>query len=128
MKRQVILIFLCAALLGLGASYAYHNNPLNDAPGAIVKRGNFDAIQTRVQSSVVVYGTTSCPACQQARALLSFKGVRYADMPVDASPAANQEAKSLGAQRVPFILIGNSSIEGFNEEQILQLLAEHKLI
>lgn len=128
MKLHTILTVLLAALLGLGASYAYWHNPFTDESGAVVKRGDFAAIQTRVNSRVVLYGTATCPFCKKAKSLLTLRGVAYAELPVDASDHARAEAHALGARGVPFILIGGSSIEGFDEEKILELLAEQKII
>jgi len=34
----------------------------------------------------------------------------------------------LGASRVPFILIGNHSIEGFDQQQLLKLLDQQDLL
>ena len=129
---KTILTMVLAALLGFGASYAFWHIPYNPFiekdRGAVVKQGDFDVIQTRVNARVVLYATATCPYCKMTRSLLASRGVAYAELPVDASEQASDEAHALGARGVPFILIGDHSIEGFDEERILELLAQQKII
>ncbi len=129
MKLFRLTVFLFAAMgLGLGAGYLYSNNPLNDPPGPTVRAGDYALIQSRVNASVVLYGTASCPYCRQARELLDARKVRYVELEVDASADAAAEARSLGAVAVPFILIGSNSIEGFDEDRIVELLDQQALL
>lgn len=129
MKTLRITVFLLTAMgLGLGAGYLYSSNPLNDLAGPTVRTGDYAPIQTRVNSSVVLYATSTCPYCAKARALLDAREVRYAELAVDASADAAAEARSLGAVAVPFILIGSDSIEGYDEERILELLERQALL
>jgi glutaredoxin 3 len=129
---SVIIVLLVAATLGLGTGYLYQNNPFAESrparTGAVVKTGDFSAIQTRVDSKVVVYTLATCTYCKNAKKFLTEHGVRYAELPLDSSMHARDEAKSLGATRVPFILIGSNSIEGFNEAQMLAVLDKQQLL
>ena len=60
--------------------------------------------------------------------LLEAQGVPYVERQLDHSESLKREAKALGAKQVPLILIGNVSIEGYDEKKILGLLSEHGLI
>ncbi len=125
---SVIMVLLIAATLGLGVGYLYQNNPFAERAGVVVKTGDFSAIQTRVDSQVVIYTMATCPYCKSAKKFLTEHGVRYAELPLDISLPARDEAKSLGATRVPFILIGSNSVEGFDEEEMLALLDKQQLL
>jgi glutaredoxin 3 len=129
---SVIFILLIAATLGLGAGYLVQHNPFveraSNNVGATVKTGNFTEIQARVDSQVVLYTISTCPYCKRAKELLAERGVRYAELPLDTSLAAREEAKSLGATQVPFILIGNNSIEGFDETKMLAILDKQEVL
>lgn len=54
--------------------------------------------------------------------------VPYIERQLDHSELLKREAKALGAKQVPLILIGNASIEGYDEKKILGLLWEHGLV
>ena len=129
------LFFALALGLGLGSGYLYRHNPFvgpgsgksSSQPGATVRRGDFSAIHAQAGGSVVMYSLSSCASCKQAKMLFEAQGVSYAERQLDDSEPFKQEAKALGAKRVPLILIGNTSIEGYDEKKILTLLAEHGL-
>ncbi len=130
------LFFALALGLGLGSGYLYRNNPLigpgssksGSQPGPTVRRGDFSAIHAAAGGSVVMYSLSSCASCKQAKILLEAQGVPYVERQLDHSESLKREAKALGAKQVPLILIGNASIEGYDEKKILGLLWEHGLV
>lgn len=130
------LFFALALGLGLGSGYLYRNNPFvgpgssksGSAPGATVRRGDFSAIHAAAGGGIVMYSLSGCPSCKQAKMLLEAQGVPYVERQLDHSESLKREAKALGAKQVPLILIGNVSIEGYDEKKILGLLSEHGLI
>jgi len=71
---------------------------------------------------VVMYTTSSCPACKSAKQYFARKGVHYEEYDVNASPAARQEFQRLGGTGVPLILVGDEKISGFSEQRLNQLL------
>lgn len=127
-NRSVIIIVLIATTLGLGAGYLYQANPFAERAAAVVRTGDFSAIQTRVDSPVVLYTIATCPYCQRTKEFLKQRGVRYAELPLDISLLAREEAKSLGATQVPFILIGSNSLEGFDEAKMIALLDKQEIL
>ena len=65
---------------------------------------------------VVIYTTTSCPYCVQAKRLLDRKGVPYSEVDVTADADKRMEMmKASGRRTVPQIFIGEQSIGGFDE-------------
>jgi glutaredoxin len=71
---------------------------------------------------VVMYTTSSCPACKSAKQYFARKGVHYEEYDVNASPAARQEFQRLGGTGVPLILVGDEKVLGFSEQRLNQLL------
>jgi glutaredoxin 3 len=65
---------------------------------------------------VVVYTTTSCPYCVQAKRLLDRKGVPYREVDVSGDMEKRSEMmKASGRRTVPQIFIAEQSIGGFDE-------------
>lgn len=69
-------------------------------------------------SKVVLYGTASCGFCAKTRALLKERQIAYADLDIEKSPQAQSEFKQFGAGGVPYLLIGDRRIQGFNQAAI----------
>ena len=127
MKIKVLLSLTLAGLLGLGSGYFLRNDVSSERPNVMLRSADYSAIQSRVNSSVVIYSIATCAACQAAKALLDKHAIAYVELPIDQA-SASAEAKALGASRVPFILIGNHSIEGFDQQQLLKLLDQQDLL
>lgn len=73
-----------------------------------------DAVQT-ASKPVVMYATSWCPYCAQARAYFATNGIAYVEHDVEASAAAHAEFRRLGGRGVPLIFVGDERIDGFNE-------------
>jgi len=68
---------------------------------------------------VIMYTSSGCSACAEAKAYLSKKGVFYSEVDIDkATTTLKEEFKSLGGHSVPLILIGEKRIEGYSEAEI----------
>ena len=74
---------------------------------------------------VVLYATSWCPYCAQARAYFAKKGVPYIEHDVEKSAAANAEFKRLGGRGVPLIVHGTNVMRGFREQSVDALLARN---
>jgi glutaredoxin 3 len=67
-------------------------------------------------AEVVVYTTSSCPYCVQAKRLLDRKGVPYTEIDVSADAEKRAEMmRASGRRTVPQIFIAEQSIGGFDE-------------
>jgi mycoredoxin len=66
------------------------------------------------QSKVVLYGTASCGYCARTRAYLKERHIAYADLDIEKSEQAKSEFKQFGVGGVPYLLIGDRRIQGFN--------------
>jgi glutaredoxin len=130
-------VLLLVALLWAGASVAQNLYRWTDANGKVhygnelpagAKTPNEvrDRINTysgppQVQPSsavaagqVVMYATSWCGYCAQARAHFARKGIRYVEYDVEKSAAAKAEFKRLGGRGVPLILYGRERMNGFS--------------
>src|SRR5205814_6785515 len=74
---------------------------------------------------VVMYATSWCPYCAQARAYFAKKGVSYVEYDIEKSAAASAEFKRLGGRGVPLIVHGANVMRGFREQSVDALLARN---
>lgn len=72
--------------------------------------------------SVVIYTTSSCPACKAAKDYMARRGVRYEEKNVDTSSEARAEFDRLGGRGVPLIMVGTERMEGFSSQRLDKLL------
>jgi glutaredoxin len=72
---------------------------------------------------VVMYSTSWCGYCAQARAYFASKRISYQEHDVEKSTAAHAEFKRLGGRGVPLILHGGQMMSGFSERSFEALLA-----
>ncbi len=71
--------------------------------------------------AVLMYTTSWCPYCEQARELLRSKGVAFTELDVDAEPKLRAEMiERSGQYTVPQIFIGSQHIGGAEELQALE--------
>ena len=81
---RTILLLIVASVTGLSVGIALRSadaSPTGE-PTAIVRSGDFSAIQQRMQSRVVLYSLSTCDACARAREFLDEHGVAYAVLDV----------------------------------------------
>jgi len=71
---------------------------------------------------VVMYATSWCPYCAQARAHFADSGIGYVEHDVEQSVAAKAEFKRLGGYVVPLIVVGREKMHGFSEVGFEHLL------
>ncbi|HYR34744.1 MAG TPA: glutaredoxin family protein [Burkholderiales bacterium] len=74
---------------------------------------------------VVMYATSWCGYCAQARAHFARRGIAYIEYDVEKSPAAHAEFKRLGGRGVPLIVHGANVMRGFREQSFDALLARN---
>jgi glutaredoxin 3 len=73
-------------------------------------------------AQIEIYTTRFCPYCTSAKALLSRKGVAYAEIDVSGDPAKRTEMvdRANGRMTVPQIFIGALHVGGFRELYALE--------
>jgi glutaredoxin len=80
------------------------------------------AVQVKAAQEVVMYTTSHCPYCAQAKQYLSQKGVRYREVDIEHSITGKDEYRRLGGNGVPLIMVGTRKVDGFNEALLDRLL------
>lgn len=124
MMRIAMKYFLQAALFLAVAGAGFWVGPRAHAlyarlfPLPAYVSGDFSALRKQAAKPVVIFTTSTCPFCKQARELLAREGVDYRDYTIDQSPQAKQQFQSLGGEGVPLLFIGDRRIMGFREETI----------
>jgi len=77
-------------------------------------------------AQVVMYATSWCGYCAQARAYFAKKGIAFVEHDVEKSAAANADFKRLGGKGVPLIVYAGYTMSGFNEQGFESLVARAK--
>jgi glutaredoxin len=78
--------------------------------------------QTQQVKQVVVYTTSHCPYCKQAKQYLVQKGVKFREVDVETSLEGQEAYRRLGANGVPIIMVGDKKVDGFNASELDRLL------
>lgn len=74
------------------------------------------------QPKVVMYATSWCPYCAKARAFFKRHGIAYTEYDVEREPDRDAQYKAMGGHGVPFIVVGEDAVRGFNEPALRRLL------
>ena len=130
-----ILIGVVQKLRGAGTERGYEilqtSNPAfygTKEPGGPVLRMKPETSAALAQvapGKVVMFATSWCPYCAQAREVFAAKGVRYTEIDIEADArGADFQRDVMGLGGVPTIIIGNRVTQGFDEGEIVKGLKE----
>jgi len=76
-------------------------------------------------ANVVMFATSWCPYCAQAREVFARNGVKFVELDLESDPRAKHfQENVMGMSGFPTIVIGNRVTHGFDEGQILASLKE----
>ena len=76
-----------------------------------------------VTPDVIMYSTSWCGYCKQARRYFNQKQIAFTEYDVEKTDKGKQDFKRLGGKGVPVILVGDQRLNGFSKrafEQIYQ--------
>lgn len=128
MIKQVITVFFLLAIgatAGFGGKYVYQ---WTTAPN-IVEHGDYSEFYLSANApKVIMYGTDWCEYCSKTRKLLAQYSIDYMDFDIEHSEIAKQQYQLLKGKGIPLLLIGNTRINGFRTNEILETLKIQKLI
>jgi mycoredoxin len=112
------LLILAGAGTGLGAAAAWRalQDPARMDPALL------SALVAESQSPLVLYTTSQCPYCRQARALLDHTRTPHAVREIDTSKLAREQFQRLGGQGVPLLISAERAVIGFDEAAYRELL------
>lgn len=118
----IVLLALCFASGLYGAPLA-RTAYQRWFPEPAYRSGNYAQLHADAHSDVVLFSTSECPYCKQARALLTERGVPFTDYVIDKSAEAEKRFAAAGGVAVPLLYIGNRRIRGFSAATISDALA-----
>lgn len=125
LKKIALNVGLIAVCLGVGlwagpmAKVGYDR--LFPAPA--YTQGDYANLYRQAGKNIVMFSTSTCPHCSDARALLQREGVAYRDFLIDGLPEAKRQFDALGGTGVPLLFIGDRRILGYRESVIRESLA-----
>jgi glutaredoxin len=141
MKTGLILAAVCMALASapLAAAQLYqwkdaqgrtvysdqpppasiHNAQQKSFKGNFIEIGESYAVKTaREKHPITLYASACGAPCDQARQLLTERGVPFSNKDPQANPGAQAELQKLtGRSSVPVLVVGNDKIDGFETGQ-----------
>ena len=72
-------------------------------------------------TDVVMYSTTWCGYCKQARRYFTRQGIAFEEYDVEKSAKGKQDYRKLKGRGVPIILVGDRRMNGFSQQQFDRL-------
>lgn len=78
--------------------------------------------QARAGKQVVIYTTSHCPYCKQAKQYLTQKGIPFREVDIEMSLSGDAEYRRLGGNGVPLIMVGDKRLDGFDARELDRLL------
>jgi len=122
------LILFIAVLYGAwtGVKVDRHKGAENTGIVRAAPAGDLQALAATVKpGDVVIYTTTDCPYCAQAKGWLKQNGFAFAECDTQADAACASTFQSLGGTGVPYLVVrGKHMKDGFDSEQFVSLLAK----
>jgi len=103
-------------VLGVGV---WAGKPVWQAKAAVEAK---QMVRNGEQPAVTLYATDWCGYCAATRDFFNARGIRYTELDIEKSSAANDEHRRLGGNGVPLIVIGNDLVHGYNEAELRNLL------
>jgi glutaredoxin len=70
---------------------------------------------------VVMYSTSSCGYCKQARQYFKRNAIPYVEYDVETSQKGKRDYKKMGSSGVPIILVGQRRLNGFSEARFREI-------
>jgi len=82
----------------------------------------FPLIAYGQQPLVIMFATSWCPYCAQARQFFLDNGISVHEYDIEKDSYAYEQYKKAGGKGVPLIIVGSTIVYGFNEPQLRRLL------
>ena len=105
---------LALAGIGLGYGAVTATRMYMDRPPALEAKA-FPEVVAEAKSPLVLFATTTCPWCREARRLLTALDAPYVVLEIDRSPRARELLLRLGGRNVPVLVRSDEAVTGFDE-------------
>ena len=86
---------------------------------------NADEIITKKrakQKTVVMYSTSWCGVCKNARSYMQSNGIRFKEYDIEKNTNAHSKYQKLGGKGVPLITVGDNKMSGFSASKLEAML------
>jgi glutaredoxin 3 len=125
MLRKFLWIALVALVFGAGVFGGRGANALVAwiTTPPTVTHGDRSDLLKRADAERVLFSLSTCPFCKQARAWLDDHHVRYKELVIDTSPAAQRLFDELKEQGLPVLVTQDRLIRGFAPEAYAETFA-----
>ena len=74
------------------------------------------------QKSVVMYSTSWCGVCKNARSYMQSNGIKFKEYDIEKNSNAHSKYKKLGGKGVPLITVGKNKMSGFSASRLEAML------
>jgi glutaredoxin len=119
--NQLLKLLLLLAVLKFGWTF-FNGGPISAGRFSSEEIANIAA--TVSAGEVVMYTTTSCGYCAQARHWLNQYRIAFTECNTDTSDRCARELTAYGGDGVPYLVVrGQHMREGFDSDQFLTILA-----
>lgn len=125
------------------SSHASENSKSEDVTSRVQSSGNFvsepppepsstpadkknDA--STDSSSLTVFTNLGCKECREVKAFLNARGIAYKEIDVSKDAEGKKQYQELGGKTFPFITVGDQQLNGFNKDQLENMLKTAGLI
>lgn len=115
----VLMFSIIGLLAGIGGQQVFRS--WQQVP--VLEFQDFRGFLSAYETDALLFSTTTCPYCQQARRELKAQGVPFRELLIDESDAAKQAFKALGESGVPVLITSDRVIRGFQPERYRELFA-----
>ena len=75
-------------------------------------------------AKVVIYTTSRCGYCSEAKAFLARKGIDYMEYDVETTGKGRRDFRRLQGEGVPIILVGKQRLNGYSEARLSRMLSK----
>ncbi len=132
MKNILMLLGFCVLGVLAGTAVMYGYSKLSNNDGQLqITHGDFSNQYAQAGNQVILFGTSTCPYCKQAREFFAANKTRYRDYVVDKDEAAQSRFRVIqekySIQSVPVVLIGDTLVVGFDKGRYMDELRRAKL-
>lgn len=73
-----------------------------------------DYAEQQKEQKVVMYATSWCPYCQQARNYFRQQGIPYTEYDIERDADAKRRYQAFGGRGIPVIFVGKRRMNGFS--------------
>jgi glutaredoxin len=118
MKRILIILIVL-----VGAYFSWMHSNTSTVANGLSPSALMQLAATVKAEEVVMYSTTECTYCAQAKGWLNQNGFAFTECNMSVSSECERQFKSYGADGTPFLIVrGHQMKNGFDSDEFISLL------